>query len=92
MTIRTGHLIKEKVYLIIKNPYGPNTDVGKTAPAGTKVVWNSNPRPDSDGTNAKYLDSYGGVLLHWIDLPEYGEGIGAELGVDFAWDDEAPSE
>ena len=71
-----GHLLKDQVYLIIKNPHGPGTDVGRVAPAGTAIEWHGK-------TNAGSEDCYGGKSLHWIDLPEFGYNIGAELGVDF---------
>lgn len=79
-TLRTGKLIKSHIYLIIKNPNGPNTDIGHEAPAGTIVHW-------SGMTNRGSEEYYGGRLLHWIALPEYtSQNIGAELGVDFEWD------
>jgi hypothetical protein len=78
--LRTGKLLRERTYLMIKNPHGPNTDVAKIAPAETPIWW-------TGGSNAGHEDSYGGRHLHWIDLPEYGHSIGAELGIDFEWDD-----
>lgn len=98
MTFRTGRLLTGQMYLLIKNPRGPGTDEGRFAPAGTPITWDSEKHVERfreqygveyTGTNAGHEDSYGGRFLYWIDLPEYGEGIGAELGVDFEWTDEA---
>jgi hypothetical protein len=77
--VRTGKLLKETVYLVNKNPNGPNTDIYYTMPAGTPVEWRG-------GTNAGSEDYYGGRTLYWLWLP--GEwNVGAELGVDFEWDE-----
>jgi hypothetical protein len=77
--LNQGHLLIEKTYLVIKNPDGPNTDRHLKAPAGTTIVW-------TGGTNSGHESSYGDRRLHWIDLPDYGFGIGAELDIDFEWD------
>lgn len=78
MPERTGRLLRDRVYLVIKNPRGTNTDVGYTAPVGTPILWTGK-------TNEGYEDGYGGRTLHWIELPTYGHTIGAELGIDFEW-------
>jgi len=78
-TPKVGRLIKERLYLVIKNPNGPNTDIGHVAPTGSTVYW-------TGMTNAGSEEHYGGRLLHWIALPGYTtQNIGAELGVDFEW-------
>jgi hypothetical protein len=77
--LKTGKLLKDKIYLIHKNPNGPNTDFGYTAPAGERIEWEGK-------TNQESLDSYGGKLFHWITIR--GHVCGAELGVDFEFDPE----
>jgi hypothetical protein len=75
--VKKGKLLKETVYLIEKNPDGPNTDVYHTMPPGTPVEWRG-------GTNEGIEHCYGGRTLYWLCLP--GEWpVGAELGVDFEW-------
>lgn len=81
--MRRGKLLTEQVYLIHKMPnniYG-EPDVVYTAPAGTLISW------EEGKTNAGSESYYGGQHLYWIDLPDYGYGIGAELGVDFKFTD-----
>lgn len=86
MTIHTGKLLKPQVYLTWKHRYDYGTpDQHFTAPAGALVEWDDGKENTS---NAGYEGYYGGTHLYWIDLPEYGHGIGAELGVDFEWDDD----
>ena len=93
--MRTGKLLKEKVYLTHKywDDEGRTHRTNYTAPAGTKVEWDEEKWDAADrlGTNAGSEEFYGGRLLHWVDLvhPDGGlyGGIGAEAGVDFEWDD-----
>jgi hypothetical protein len=79
--MKTGKLIRDKVYLTWKQPNNipGEPDVNYIAPAGSVVIWLGQTNEGSE----RY---YGDRLLYWIDLPEFGFGIGAELGIDFEWD------
>ena len=77
MVTRTGQLLIEKVTLVQKNPYGP--DKAFSAPAGSPIEW-------TGATNEAHRESYGGELLHWINVVGY-ETIGARFGIDFEWTD-----
>lgn len=66
--LKTGKLKERQVKLIVKNPYGPNTDVYHYAEAGESVTWGG-------GSNEGYEDCYGGRRVLWCTLRS-GESIG----------------
>lgn len=74
--MRTGKLKERQVKFIVKNPYGPNTDVYHYAEAGEEVSWcggRGNP------------EHYGGREILWCTLWS-GESIGLEED-EVAWDE-----
>ena len=75
--MKTGKLKKRQVKLIIKNPYGPNTDVYHYAEAGEEVYWAGNTG------NPEY---YGGRDIRWCTLWS-GESIGLEAD-EVEWDED----
>lgn len=78
--MKTGKLKERQAKLIVKNPYGPNTDVYHYAEAGEEVTWDG-------GSNEGYEDCYGGRRVLWCRLWS-GESIGLTED-EVEWDEDA---
>ena len=76
-----GVLLRQKFYLIIKNPNGPNTDVGYAAEPGTEITVTAKNSPED-------AQHYGGRQIWWANIR--GHQCGVEEGVDFEFDTTRP--